>query len=93
MQSIKRMLGFRLSSETFAGNVACIACSAGGLLTIVLGIRKLNTLVLTDKEIFFGVLLVLTLGLLIAVVGMIALLLGHIEDMVRRQRHSPTAQP
>lgn len=68
----------RLDSKV--GQIACWLCSAG---VLTLGMWKLSRLQLTEKELFFGVLLVLAVALLGVVLGM---LLPLVEESSRRQR-------
>lgn len=48
-----------------------IACHAAGVAVMVLGLRKLPEVATSERDIFFGVVMVMTLGLLMIVVGML----------------------
>ncbi|MCA9156262.1 MAG: hypothetical protein R3C99_19165 [Pirellulaceae bacterium] len=83
MTRILRLFRYDLTSPRLDAKVGQILCwlSSAGVMT--LGMWKLTRLQVTEKELFFGVLLVLAVSLLGVVLGM---LLPLVEDVSRRQR-------
>ena len=59
-----RTFGRKLTSDPLDSGICQLACWAASLLVLGLGFYKLAALRLTEPELFFGVLLVLALGLL-----------------------------
>ena len=64
-----RTLIRKLSSERFDVGMGQFTCWIVAILVLSLGFYKLGTLALTETEIFFGLLLVSTVGLLCVCLG------------------------
>ena len=64
-----RTLGRKLSSDRFDVSMGQLASWVGAILVLSLGFLKLGSLSLTETELFFGLLLVLTVGLLCVCLG------------------------
>ena len=61
---LAQLLGNKLSTPEFDTNMGTIACWVAALLVLVLGFLKLASLPVSETQLFFGLLLVLTVGLL-----------------------------
>jgi hypothetical protein len=72
MHTLKRFLGKPIASDLFAAKFAQVSAYVVAIGFLVLAIRKLATLPLTEAELFFGLLLVMTLFLLIICGGTLA---------------------
>lgn len=66
-----RLLKGQVSRTKFDVGVAQAAMFVGGVAIMMLGIRKLARLELTETELFFGVLLVMVLALQLILAGML----------------------
>ena len=71
MNALSRLLQRPLTSSMFDARVGQMACWLGSLLIMVLGIFKLTRLPLNETELFFGVLLVMTVTLLGVLIGLV----------------------
>ncbi|MEX0939041.1 MAG: hypothetical protein WDZ59_14355 [Pirellulales bacterium] len=60
-----------LTSQAFDVRMAQLSCWLAAGMVLVLGFFKLTQLPLNETEWFFGVLLVLTVGLLATLIGMV----------------------
>jgi predicted membrane protein len=71
MEAMHRILSYRLTTRDKAGRLAQMACYIAAIATLAMGFYKLNTLAagLSEAELFFGILLVLALGLLMICLG------------------------
>jgi len=76
MSAMKRFLAARITSEAFDSRFGQCACYAAALAVLVLGFRRLGSTADTPAEAFLGVLLVLTVGLMLVVLGTVTRLLG-----------------
>lgn len=76
-----RTLERKISSDGFDAGFGQLACWVGSILVLGLGFFKLGSLPLTETELFFGTLLVLSVGLL----GVNAGLLLRIDNRTRPQ--------
>lgn len=64
-----RTLGRKLSPEGFDVSMGQFACWVVAILVLSLGFIKLGSMSLTETELFFGLLLVVTVGLLCVCLG------------------------
>ncbi len=71
MNHVFRMMIRPLTSGSTDAKWAQIACWLASGMVLVLGMLKLTKLPLTETELFFGVLLVLTVGLLGLLIGLV----------------------
>ena len=76
-----RTLGRKISSDRFDAGMGQLACWAASILVLGLGFLKLASLPLTETELFFGLLLVLAVGLLCVNLGMLV----RVENSTRKQ--------
>ena len=76
-----RTLGRKISSDGFDAGMGQLACWAVSILVLGLGFLKLASLPLTETELFFGLLLVLAVGLLGVNLGMLL----RIENNTRQK--------
>lgn len=60
-----------MTSQAFDAKVAQIAAWGAAIAVLVLGFQKLCRLPLTETELFFGVVLVMTLGLMMTLIGLV----------------------
>jgi len=69
MHTLRRFLGWQLTSELSGAKFAQITCYVSAFGIFALMIRKIGRLQLTEAELFFGVLQVLVVFMLIICVG------------------------
>ena len=62
MKLLRRILTYPFGTQSSDGGPLPLACYLAGVAILVLGMRKLTTLALTEAELFFGILLVLVAG-------------------------------
>jgi uncharacterized membrane protein len=90
MERIKRLLGRQVVSETSEGRLAQITSYVAGVAILVLGVLKLGRLEsLTEKELFFGLLLVLCFSTLCIVLGHLSWLVQLVKES-NSERSLPT---
>jgi hypothetical protein len=66
-----RALNRRLSTSRFDANLGRIVAFAWAAAMLPLGLLKLMSLRLTEVELYFGILLVMTVALLAVVIGLL----------------------
>jgi hypothetical protein len=66
-----RALNRRLSTARFDANLGRIVAFAWAAVMLPLGLLKLMSLRLTEVELYFGILLVMTVALLAVVIGLL----------------------
>lgn len=71
MSHLLRMMTLSLTSNQTDVRWGQIACWLSAVTALVLGMLKLAELPLTETELFFGVLLVLTVALLGVLIGLV----------------------
>ena len=74
------IFGRKITSPGVDAGMGQLACWVGSILVLGLGFLKLGSLPLTETELFFGLLLVLAVGLLGVNLGMLV----RIENNTRR---------
>jgi hypothetical protein len=72
VRALKKFLGWPIASDVSVAKFGQISAYVVALGFLVLAIRKFVTLELTEAELFFGILLVMTLFLLTICVGTLA---------------------
>ena len=72
MHTLKRFLGWSIVSDLSAGKFAQVSAYVVAVGFLVLAIRKIATLQLTEAELFFGLVLVMTLFVLTICGGTLA---------------------
>jgi hypothetical protein len=72
VHALKKFLGWPIASDVSVGKLGQISAYVVGVGFLVLAIMKLVTLELTEAELFFGILLVMTLFLLTICCGTLA---------------------
>jgi len=77
MKAMRKLLGFRFSTEKLDGHFAQLTFFLVGLMILSIGFHKLTTLTLNPTEAFFGILLVLILGTQCIGLGSLILLLSY----------------
>jgi hypothetical protein len=77
-----RAWGHKFSSDGFDAALGQYACWSASILILGLGFLKLSSLTLSETELFFGLLLVLAVGLLGVTLGMLV----RIENNARQQK-------
>ena len=80
MLNVFRMMTRPLTSTHTDAKWGQIACWLASGLVLVLGMYKLTDLPLTETEFFFGVLLVLAVGLLGVLIGLVLPLAAARDD-------------
>lgn len=81
MQIIKRLLGWQISSRGLDTRIGQAVLFAVGFLILVFGILKLTSMKLTQLELFFGVMLVVTLFLLCIALGLLLELIRAVKSI------------
>ena len=81
MNLLHRIFAHRFGSKSSNGGPLPLACYLAGVAILVLGMRKLTTLALTEAELFFGILLVLVAGMCMVSIG----LLTHLVIVAAKQ--------
>ena len=72
MHTLRRFLGWPIGSDLLAGKLAQFASYVVAVGFLVLAVRKVTALQLTEAQLFFGVLLVMAVFLLIICGGTLA---------------------
>lgn len=70
-QQIAKIMGFKITSDSFDLNLIRVAFFFTAIFVMILSLRKLSRLDLTEAELFFGVLLSLITPLLLVILGLI----------------------
>ena len=71
MSNFRRLLTFPLSSSTFDRRIGQWICWSISILILMLGFYKLSCLPVNEKELFFGILLVIAVSLLGVLIGLV----------------------
>ena len=71
MAALGKILAWKISSERFVGHFGMLSCFVAGVGILVIGLNKLATFALTEIEAFFGILLVVSVGLQLIGVGLL----------------------
>jgi hypothetical protein len=79
MTRIKQILMCQIGSDRLETTVLPVLIYLAALVFLVLAMNKLSTLTLSETESFFGILLVLAVGLLMVAVGMMTQLLATLK--------------
>jgi hypothetical protein len=69
----------RIGSDRLETTVLPVLIYLAALVFLVLAMNKLSTLTLSESESFFGILLVLVVGLLMVAIGMMTQLLASLK--------------
>lgn len=85
INALHRLLSQPITSQSTDGTWGQIFCFAISPIVLILGVRKLSVLQLTEAELFHGVLLVATLALLCTVTGLLLpLVMGRTQKTIAR---------
>jgi uncharacterized membrane protein len=85
MNDVLQLFKRNFSSAQFDAKAVQMFCWASSLLVMVGGILKLTRLPLTESELFFGILLVMSMSILLVIAGILVPIAKFVSQQQRAE--------